>query len=697
MSVWWQFRALIKKNVLTLKRSIFMTLMEILYPILLMLVGYLVERAFASKKFTWAGEGSTEEYLIDKGNFGFDYDLYTHLAGIAQYNQLGLTQQKYFTDIAYKIGPANLLKLQQKLVFVLNALNKGEGIWNYVDPLEEVHKIPVTTMVGLPSKPLTMICYNRFHIAFVGFKPDDQNGPGPAIINYIGIEAISLNRSYTYDYFENIDELNNYITSEDYGKDDKPTICFGIYFKKNGEKDYSASLHYFNDFISHGIEDVPNNLKAPNEEMQQGPNMNDIIKYSNNGYIQIMNILANFILKDSYPEKDPYINYGFAVQKYDSYKYNEFATFAGVYFTFFIVLSYLCPLILYVLKMVVEKESRSKEVMKIMGMGEGTYFLSYFVEYFIVNIIYAFIVGYIASLMFYQIPYLYLVLYLWLFGLNVFALAFFCQSFMDTTRLALIVSCLIYCLMLFVSAAVYDDNIKKVYKTVASLLPPVNLLLGAFTLGRFEGMFFKFHTKDIKENYLNYSMATCYIMFTADFFIYLFLGYYLQNVIPHEYGVAKPWYYIFLPSYWCGDCCSRKNKKKEINESKNVKQNKNIDSTKKNDKEFNGSIQSIQIGNGLNDVDLIVKQNDLVSQHSNNSSVFDDNPNEGNIDFQNEDLYRDKDKKNDVFMLRDITKVYGDGKMACNKISFNLFRNEIFALLGRNGAGKTSLINGKLK
>jgi len=150
MYVWWQFRALIKKNVLTLKRSIFMTLMEIFYPILLMLVGYLVERAFASKKFTWAGEGSTEEYLIDKGNFGFDYDLYTHLAGIAQYNQLGLTQQKYFTDIAYKIGPANLLKLQQKLVFVLNALNKGEGIWNYVDPLEEVHKIPVTTMVGLP-------------------------------------------------------------------------------------------------------------------------------------------------------------------------------------------------------------------------------------------------------------------------------------------------------------------------------------------------------------------------------------------------------------------------------------------------------------------------------------------------------------------------------------------------------------------
>ena len=96
--------------------------------------------------------------------------------------------------------------------------------------------------------------------------------------------------------------------------------------------------------------------------------------------------------------------------------------------------------------------------------------------------------------------------------------------------------------------------------------------------------------------------------------------------------------------------------------------------------------------NGNNDIELYVKKPDL---ESNNSSIFDDNPNKGNIDFQNEDLYRDKNKKNDVFMLRNVTKVYGDGKMACNNISFNLFRNEIFALLGRNGAGKTSLINGK--
>ena len=693
MSAWWQFRALIRKNALTLKRSVLVTLLEIFYPVILMIIGYLVEKAFSTQKYTFEREGGMEEYLIDKGNFGLDYNLYSHLVSISQYQANGKTQQDYITDYGLK-NNLNMLQIQTlatNLISLKNALELDSNIWKYVDPLEEVHNISVSTFAGLPNKPITMICYNRFHIALVGFEPDSKLGK--IIKTRLAPEAEGLNRIYYYDYFEDIEALNKYITDVNYGKPEKPTICFGIYFKKKKEKDYTVSLHYFNDFISHGIEDVPNNLKEPNEEMQMGPNMNDIIKYSNDGYIQMMNIIANYILKDTYND-NAFINYGFAVQKYDSYKFNEFATFAGIYFTFFVVLSYLCPLILYVLKMVIEKESRSKEVMKIMGMNEGTYFLSYFVEFFIINIFYAFAVGAISLLMFDKIPYLYFVLYLWLFGLNIFALAFFCQSFMDTTRLALIVSCLIYCLMLFVSAAVYDENVKKSIKTLSALLPPVNLLLGAFTIGQFQSMFYKFHSKDVNKNYLNYSLETCYIMFTADFFIYLFLGFYLQNVIPHEYGVAKPWYFIFLPSYWCGDCCSKRKKNNlihETSEEKDVRKIETIKNQKKNNVS-NGSIVSIKIENNGKNYDL-QKNSDV---QSNNSSIFDDNPHKGDEEFQNEDLYRDKNKKNDVFMLREVTKIYGDGKMACNKISFNLFRNEIFALLGRNGAGKTSLINGNL-
>lgn len=40
------------------------------------------------------------------------------------------------------------------------------------------------------------------------------------------------------------------------------------------------------------------------------------------------------------------------------------------------------------------------------------------------------------------------------------------------------------------------------------------------------------------------------IMFTVDIFLYLFLAWYLEAVIPSSYGTKLPPWFIFLPSYW---------------------------------------------------------------------------------------------------------------------------------------------------
>ena len=238
-----------------------MTLLEIFYPIVLMVIGYLVEKAFSSEVYTWEGEGTMGEYLIDKGNIGLDYTLYPLLAA----SKSMTTDQ--FTDFLKQNYPSSIIANIQASLGSLSMLDPSQGTWNYIDPLEEVHPTNLTTISGLPLKPLTMICYNRFHIAFIGFKPEDPLGK--TIQTYISIENQVLQRNYQYVYFENREALHDYVTSEGYGKSDKPTICFGIYFNKNANKDYSVSLHYFNDFITHGIEDVPNNLKEPNEEMQE--------------------------------------------------------------------------------------------------------------------------------------------------------------------------------------------------------------------------------------------------------------------------------------------------------------------------------------------------------------------------------------------------------------------------------------------
>jgi ATP-binding cassette subfamily A (ABC1) protein 3 len=103
--------------------------------------------------------------------------------------------------------------------------------------------------------------------------------------------------------------------------------------------------------------------------------------------------------------------------------------FVGYIVPFFIVIAYMSPLCLYVLRMVTEKESRAKEGMKIMGMSEGTYFLSYFIQYFIINIFYTIGNGVVIHFVFTHIPIWYLFLTYFLWGLDIFALAFFLSKF----------------------------------------------------------------------------------------------------------------------------------------------------------------------------------------------------------------------------------------------------------------------------
>ena len=56
-------------------------------------------------------------------------------------------------------------------------------------------------------------------------------------------------------------------------------------------------------------------------------------------------------------------------------------------------------------------------------------------------------------------------------------------------------------------------------------------------------------------------------------------------------------------------------------------------------------------------------------------------------------LYKEKTKPDDCLMVRNIVKIFGDGKMAVNHVDINFYKDEIFALLGHNGAGKTTLIS----
>jgi hypothetical protein len=85
-----------------------------------------------------------------------------------------------------------------------------------------------------------------------------------------------------------------------------------------------------------------------------------------------------------------------------------------------------------VYRIVDEKEKKTKEGMKIMGLGEGEYFLSYFIQYVVISIVVTFICALLLKVVLNRTPlyFLYVLLFLW--ALDVFALIYFFQSFIDS-------------------------------------------------------------------------------------------------------------------------------------------------------------------------------------------------------------------------------------------------------------------------
>jgi hypothetical protein len=72
-------------------------------------------------------------------------------------------------------------------------------------------------------------------------------------------------------------------------------------------------------------------------------------------------------------------------------KVDDFGQFIQSLFTFFVLVMYIPPLYRTVYRIVQEKESRVKESMKIMGLGDGAYWLSWYVYFTLVNIAISFL------------------------------------------------------------------------------------------------------------------------------------------------------------------------------------------------------------------------------------------------------------------------------------------------------------------
>mmetsp|Transcript_24977 Transcript_24977/g.75215 ORF Transcript_24977/g.75215 Transcript_24977/m.75215 type:complete len:1447 (+) Transcript_24977:67-4407(+) len=324
----------------------------------------------------------------------------------------------------------------------------------------------------------------------------------------------------------------------------------------------------------------------------------------------------------------------FPFPEYDS---TQFVQIVSGFLGTFIVLTYLYTALSITRGLVEEKQARLKEAMKMMGLTSWVHWAAWFIKYFLfmmmsVTLIAVMLVfGRIFENSDFSVIWVLLVLY----ASSTITFCFLLSTFFDSANTAAAAGGLLYFVAFIPSYLAPQLDASQ--RTAACLLGPSCLGFGIDVIARHEiaGQGQQWSNLDAPADELDpFNMATVFGMLVVDTLLYFCLAWYIEKVLPGQYGIAQPPWFILLPSFWCGSSRRR-----------------------------------------------------APSPHAMNKAM---EP-EAAADFEcPPDGLR---AGVDIVNLRKIFHVHGQTKVAVDNLSLSLYEDQVTVLLGHNGAGKSTTMS----
>ncbi|XP_036175420.1 ATP-binding cassette sub-family A member 12 isoform X4 [Myotis myotis] len=340
---------------------------------------------------------------------------------------------------------------------------------------------------------------------------------------------------------------------------------------------------------------------------------------------------------------------------YPCYMKDNFLTSVSYSLPIVLMVAWVVFIAAFVKKLVYEKDLRLHEYMKMMGVNSSSHFFAWLIEsvgFLLVTIAILIFILKFGNILPKTNGFI-LFLYFSDYSLSVIAMSYLISVFFNNTNIAALIGSLIYIIAFFpfIVLVTVDDELSYVVKVFMSLLSPTAFSYASQYIARYEeqgiGLQWEnMYSSPVQDDTTSFGWLCCLIL--ADSFIYFLIAWYVRNVFPGTYGMAAPWYFPILPSYW-----------KERFGCAEVKHEKS---------------------NGLMFTNIMMQNTNPSASKTSPEYMF-----PSNIEPEPKDLTVG-------VALHGVTKTYGS-KIAVDNLNLNFYEGHITSLLGPNGAGKTTTIS----
>lgn len=482
-------------------------------------------------------------------------------------------------------------------------------------------------------------------------------------------------------------ELETYLKSDLYAACSEakncsnPKIRGAIVFHGQGPYLYDYSIRLNHTWAFSGFPDVKSimDINGPYvNDLELGLNQIPILQYGYSGFLTLQQVMDSFIIfyaqqkvanvvsEDTLdPSKSPLSKYivpnslkipwsqftpstirlaPFPTREYTD---DEFQSIIKDVMGVLYLLGFLFPISRLISYSVFEKEQKIKEGLYMMGLKDEIFHLSWFITYALQFAVSSGIITVctMGTLFKYSDKSL-VFMYFFLFGLSAIMLSFLISTFFTRAKSAVAVGTLAFLGAFLPYYTVNDEAVSMVLKILACLLSPTAFALGSVNFADYERAHVGLRWSNIWRASSGVCFLICLIMMVLDSLLYFAVGLYLDKVLHKENGMVYPWNFIFPKGFW---------------------RKRNANTKFASGLEVNGDNHS---------------KEKCTSSQSTMEAI--------SLDMKQQEV------DGRCIQIRNLHKVYSSSKGKCcavDSLQLTLYENQLLALLGHNGAGKSTTIS----